>query len=120
VYCQLDISIIVDERGPKIVQFSHFSVKEFLTSDRLQTPDVGNISQHYIALEPAHTLLARACLTVLLQSDEYVDEDKLTTCLLALCAAQHWVDHPKFAMWHHEFKMWHREFKMPWNVFLPR
>lgn len=27
---------IIDDRGSKIVQFSHFSVKEFLTSDRLQ------------------------------------------------------------------------------------
>ncbi len=51
--CSTLISIIIDEKGSKVVQFSHASVKEFLTSDRIQTMDIGNISQYHIALEPA-------------------------------------------------------------------
>ena len=66
---------IVDDRDSKIVQFSHFSVKEFLTSDRLQMSNVGNICQYYIPLEPAHAILAGACVAVLLQLDEKEEED---------------------------------------------
>jgi hypothetical protein len=93
--CSTLISIIDDE-GSKIVQFSHFSVKEFLTSDRLQATDVENVRQYYIPLEPAHTLLAQACLTVLLQLDENVDKERLETFALASYAAEHLVDHAKF------------------------
>ena len=87
---------IIDHWGSKIVQFSHFSVKEYLTSDRLQSSDVGNISRFYIPLEPAHTVLARACLTVLLQLEERVEEERLATFPLASYAAQNWFDHAKF------------------------
>lgn len=94
--CSTLISIIIDGNGSKIVQFSHFSVKEFLTSDRLQTTDVENVRQYYVPLEPAHTLLAQACLTVLLQLDENVDKTRLETFALAVYASEHWVDHAKF------------------------
>jgi hypothetical protein len=94
--CSTLISIIVDDEGSKIVQFSHFSVKEFLTSDRLQTTHIENVRQYHIPLEPAHTLLAQACLTVLLQLDENVDKTRLETFALAVYAAEHWVDHAKF------------------------
>lgn len=94
--CSTLISIIIDDNGSKIVQFSHFSVKEFLTSDRLQTTDVENVRQYYIPLEPAHTLLAQACLTVLLQLDENVDKKRVETLALAFYAAEYWVDHAKF------------------------
>jgi hypothetical protein len=94
--CSSLISIIIDEKGSKIVQFSHVSVKEFLTSDRIQTMGVGKISLYHIALEPAHTIMARLCLTVLLQLDENVDKTRLTKSPLALYAAQHWVDHANF------------------------
>jgi len=87
---------VVDDQGSRIVQFSHFSVKEFLTSDRLQASEVGSIRGYYISLEPAHLILARACLTVLLQLDENVDKNRLRTFPLAFYAAQHWIDHAKF------------------------
>ena len=87
---------IVDDRGSKIVQFSHFSVKEYLTSDRLETSNVVNIRQFYIPLEPAHTTLARACLAVLLQLDGRADEERVEAFPLALYAARNWVDHAKF------------------------
>jgi hypothetical protein len=87
---------IIEIDGSKIVQFSHFSVKEYLTSDRLQTSEVGNILNYHIPLDAAHTILARACLAVLLQLDEKVDRVRLATFPLALYAARHWVDHAKF------------------------
>ena len=84
---------VIENRGSKIVQFSHFSVKEYLTSDRLRT---SSVDHYHIPLDAAHTILARACLTVLLQLDENVDKKRLKTFPLALYAAQHWVDHAKY------------------------
>ena len=84
---------VIENRGSKIVQFSHFSVKEYLTSDRLRT---SSMDHYHIPLDAAHTIFARACLTVLLQLDENVDKKRLKTFPLALYAAQHWVDHAKY------------------------
>jgi len=93
--CSTLISVIED-KGTRIVQFSHFSVKEFLTSDRLRCSEVGNIYQYYVPLGSAHTILARACLATLLQLDENVDENHLEPFPLALYAAQNWVSHAKY------------------------
>ena len=87
---------IVDENGAQVVQFSHFSVKEFLTSSRLANSSP-NVSRFHILLEPAHTILAKACLGVLLRLDETVDGDDLkNNSPLARYAAQHWVKHAQF------------------------
>ena len=86
---------IIDDKGSKIAQFSHFSVKEFLTSNRLQMSDVGNICQYYIPLEPAHAILARACVIVLLQLDEKNDE-RFKSLPLASYASDNWVRHAQF------------------------
>ena len=96
--CSSLITIIIDsdDEDAKIVQFSHFSVKEYLTSDRLETSNVTNIRQFYIPLEPAHTTLARACLAVLLELDGRADEERLAGFPLASYAARNWVDHAKF------------------------
>ncbi|KAF8467477.1 hypothetical protein DFH94DRAFT_600255, partial [Russula ochroleuca] len=53
---------IVDVEGSLIIQFSHYSVKEYLTSSRLaETNDI--ILRHYhISMTVAHTLAAQACL----------------------------------------------------------
>jgi hypothetical protein len=85
---------IVESEGPRIVQFSHFSVKEYLTSVRLATSS-GNISRYHILLEPAHTILAQACMSVLLQSDDDPVEESgvRNRSPLAGYAAEHWVAH---------------------------
>src|SRR6266566_5415229 len=87
---------IIDDQGSKIVQFSHFSVKEYMISGRLQTSNIGHVRDYYIPLEPAHTLLARACMAVLLQLDEEVDMERVATFPLAEYASEHWLDHAKF------------------------
>ena len=58
----------------QVVQFSHFSVKEFLTSDRLARSS-GDVSRYHVALEPAHMILAQVCLGVLLRLDDRIIED---------------------------------------------
>ena len=91
--CSSLITIVGDHEDSKIVQFSHFSVKEFLTSERFQTSELGQAL--YISLDAAHTILTRACLAVLLQLDETLDKQRLKTFPLASYAARHWVDHAK-------------------------
>src|SRR5260221_6318849 len=79
-----------------IVQFSHFSVKEFLTSDRRQASDVGITCQYYVPLEPAHAILAQACVTVLLQLDKEEDIERVNEFPLAPYATENWAWHTKF------------------------
>jgi ankyrin repeat protein len=87
---------IVEDKGSKIVQFSHFSVKEFLTSDRLQTSEFGNVRHYHIPLDAAHITLARLCFTMLLPSEEEMDMKRVKALPLAPYSARHWVDHVKF------------------------
>ncbi len=86
---------VVDRGGHQMVQFSHFSVKEYLTSERLAT-DEGRLSYYHILAEPAHTVLAHASLSVLLKIDGKVDRDTISHFPLAPYAARHWVDHAQF------------------------
>ena len=76
------------------VQFSHFSVKEFLTSDRLATSSA-DLSYFHILPEPAHTVLTKACLGVLLQPG-YGNTHPGSSSHLVMYAARHWVDHAQF------------------------
>jgi Ankyrin repeats (many copies)/Ankyrin repeats (3 copies) len=79
----------------RIVQFSHFSVKEFLTATRLAEP-VRDVSRYHIELEAAHTILAQACLGVLLRLDDHVDRDSIKDFPLAPYAAEYWPRHANF------------------------
>ena len=84
----------VDQFGDtRVVQFAHFSVKEFLTSDRLADMKA-DISRFHIRLEPAHTIIAQSCLGILLQSHH--DDGAKTTSPLFQYAAQHWIGHARF------------------------
>jgi hypothetical protein len=85
----------VEAGDSRIVQFSHFSVKEFLTSPRLATAS-GEVSNYHIDSEAAHTILAQACLGVLLQIQDSVDGHTRKDHPLALYAAEHWTTHARF------------------------
>ena len=61
---------IVHNGDARVVQFSHFSVKEYLTSTRLARSQ-GDALQFYIDLEAAHTIMAQACLGTLLRLDDH-------------------------------------------------
>jgi hypothetical protein len=81
---------VVPNNGSPVVQFSHFSVKEFLMSDRLATSR-RDISQYHISLEDANTLLAQASLAVLLRDPDV--NNHADNGPLARYAAEHWVTH---------------------------
>jgi hypothetical protein len=87
---------IVDTGRSRVVQFSHFSVKEFLTSPRL-VDSSGDASRYHVSLGPAHTIFAQTCIGVLLRLDDRVDEhSRRTNFPLAEYAAEHWVKHAQF------------------------
>ena len=86
---------IVKDGDSRIVQFSHFSVKEYLTADRLAEP-MRDVSRHHIRLDAAHTILSRACLGILLQLDDHADRDNIKDFPLARYAAQYWATHARF------------------------
>ncbi|KAI9432166.1 hypothetical protein H4582DRAFT_1777605, partial [Lactarius indigo] len=58
--CSSLVTVVMDGDS-RVVQFSHFSVKEFLTSNRLASC-LGEESRFHIRLESAHTILAQASL----------------------------------------------------------
>jgi len=90
------VTIVKDgSSDSRIVQFSHFSVKEFLLSNRL-AESTKDVSRYHIQLEPAHTILAQACLGVLLRLDDNVDRNSIEGFPLARYAAQYWVKHAQF------------------------
>ena len=85
---------VVNIDGEEVVQFSHFSVKEFLTSNRIANSV--HVSHFHILLQPAHAFLARASLSVLLQLDDLINKSSIKNFPLASYAAKHWVDHAQF------------------------
>ena len=78
----------------QFIQFSHFSVKEFLTSTRLAEASDADLRRYHISMTPAHTLAAQACLGILIHLDkDVVTWDSLQEFPLAKYAAKHWSDH---------------------------
>jgi ankyrin repeat protein len=86
--------MIVKHGDSLVVQFSHFSVKEFLTAERLAEP-IRDVSRYHIRLEAAHTILVRACLGILLRLDDRIDRDSMESFPLARYAAQYWAMHAR-------------------------
>ena len=84
---------IVNVEGSPVIQFSHFSVKEYLTSTRIVE---GRVLRYYIPLEPAHLFVTQACITVLLQLDKHMTEESIEELPLARYAGQYWADHAEF------------------------
>jgi hypothetical protein len=80
------------------VQFSHYSIKEFLTLERLAKPEKGYLSLYYdyvsLPVEPAHTVLARSCIGNLHQPDLHVRCVTLPFPL-ATYAAENWFHHAR-------------------------
>ena len=81
----------------KVIQFSHFTAKEFLTSPRLAKASDSISRRYHVSMTPAHTLATRACLGILLHLDkDVVTSDSLEKWPLAEYAAEHWADHARF------------------------
>ena len=86
---------VVNDKDVTFIQFSHFSVKEFLTSTRLAGAS-DHISRFHVSMTPAHTIVAQACLGILLHFDEEITNNSLKSFPLAEYAAKSWVDHARF------------------------
>ena len=92
--CSSLLAIVKVNGDSSVVQFAHFSVKEYLTSARLsKAKDI--ISRFRVCITAAHTIVAQACLGVLLHFDKDVTDDSLENFPLVGYAAQHWVGHAR-------------------------
>ncbi len=89
---------IVDDKvhsHRKVVQFSHFSVKEFLTSSRLAEANDKILRRYHLSETPSHTLAARACLGYLLNLDKDVTNYSLRKLPFTKYSAEYWVHHAR-------------------------
>jgi hypothetical protein len=59
----------INVAGSRIAQFAHYSVKEFLTSERISKFET-KVARYRMLEEPAHITVARMCVAVLLYLDE--------------------------------------------------
>ena len=86
---------VVKSRNSQVVQFAHFSVKEFLTSTRFA--EKGDIisRRYHISMTPAHTAITQACLGMLLHLNQNITRDSLTRFPFAKYAAKHWLEHAR-------------------------
>ena len=92
--------IATDKAGAsRIVQFSHFSVKEFPTPPRLAAAN-GEVSSYYINLEPSHATLAQVYLGVFLQIPD--DVERVYTQRLPTCSIRRQVLDNSCAIWRRE------------------
>jgi len=87
---------VVNARKSQVIQFSHFSVKEFLTSSRFAENHDTISNRYHVSLTPAHTLVAQACLGILLHLDKDITRSTLPNFPLAEYAAEHWFEHARF------------------------
>jgi ankyrin repeat protein len=86
---------IVDNRGSRVVQFSHLSVKEFLTSNHLASSRE-DLSMYHILPAHAHTILAQVCLGLLLHPNNRNGDKSVEGSPLVEYAAHYWVTHAQF------------------------
>ena len=92
--CSTFLALVNVGRSP-VIQFSHFLVKEFLTSTRFSEKRDIVSCRYHISLTPSHTLLAQACLGILLHLGEKITREGLTRFPLARYAAEHWFKHAR-------------------------
>jgi len=95
--CPTLLSVVdAEDQYSKVIQFAHFSVKEFLTSPRFAEKRDSISSRYHISMTPAHTLMTQACLGMLLHLDQNISRNSLTRFPLAKYAAEHWFEHGRF------------------------
>ena len=84
-----------NDNDTRVVQFSHYSVLEFLTSERLARSQKGDLSQYYISPESSHITLAQNCIGTLLQLDNHV-KGLTQDFPFVEYAAQNWLHHARY------------------------
>jgi ankyrin repeat protein len=93
LYTCSSLVAVVNVDGTPVMQFSHFSVKEYLTSSRIAE---GRMSRYYTPLEPAHIFVTQACLSFLLRLDKHVTKKNIEECPFARYAGRYWAGHAQF------------------------
>ncbi|KAI0290184.1 hypothetical protein B0F90DRAFT_1825391 [Multifurca ochricompacta] len=78
---------IINMDGSSVVQFSHFSVRQFLLSSHLSAAARGAARYHF-SLEQAHFTVGQGCLAALLQLDKHINKSSIVDFPLAVYAAQ--------------------------------
>ena len=115
--CSSLLAVVESDDGFPVVQFAHFSVKEYLTSAQLAKA-TATISRFHISMTAAHTIVAQACLGVLLHFDENITTDSLEEFPLASYAAQYWVDHARFEDVSSDVRDWMKRLFDPSDTYL--
>ena len=87
---------IVQDGNSRLVHFSHFSVKEFLTSERLGASTVDTLPYYHIRHEAAHIVMAQVCLSVLLKLEDHMDKEIIRNYPLSTYAGKHFGHHVEF------------------------
>ena len=85
----------IDVDGSRIAQFSHYSVKEFLMSERILKRET-KVARYRLYEQPAHTTIAQMCLAVLLHLDEGSEKQAVDEIPMIHYAAENWVYHAQF------------------------
>lgn len=85
----------VDVDGSRFAQLSHYSVKEFLTSERISKAE-RKLVRYRMLEEPSHTTVAQMCLSVLLHLDEGINRNTVEEIPMIHYAAENWVYHARF------------------------
>ena len=85
-----------DQSTTKVVAFAHYSVKEYLTSERILQSRAARYSIQDIA---CNEFIAKACIGYLLQFQtlDSLSSEKIQESKLALYTAEFWITHAKAA-----------------------
>ena len=83
-------TLVVLDAETQVVQFAHFSVQEYLVSQHLEH---SNAARFLVRDDPAHTIMAQTCLSILLQFDHHSTQNNLKDFPLACYAARYWAGH---------------------------
>ena len=86
----------VNFKNSRVVQFAHFTVKEFLTSTRFAEKCDTISSRYHISMSAAHTLIAQASLDVLSDLPKNITKSRARQYPFAEYAAEHWFEHAHF------------------------
>ena len=89
------VDVTTNGETSRVVQFAHFTVKEFLTSSRVANKKDNTSHRYHISMSAAHTFVAHACLGMLLHLDKTITRN-LSQFPLAEYAAEHWFEHARF------------------------
>jgi hypothetical protein len=94
---ELNVFSIPDTRY-EMVRIAHFSVQEFLRSDRIQTSkDLQDLVNFHVNMQDANDQMAGTCLTFLLEPSILEPMDSTSSPLASMAlehyAARYWIDH---------------------------